>query len=89
MKTSTDLKQTSSRLVLLWAVTVFVVCDLIPLGSLPWRSAGAAVLFTASVALDPQAFRTRSGSLLPAYWLTGFVWLCAAVVLALSAFGAH
>jgi len=50
--------------------------------------AGAA-LFTISFCLHPHHFRSRRGSLTPAFCLIAFVWLCAAVPILLPLFGRH
>jgi len=56
--------------------------------SLPVLSVGAAIVFTAILSSRPDNFRSRSGSLVPAFCLTAFVWLCAAVTLVLTFVGA-
>lgn len=48
----------------------------------------AAILFTVYFCFYPDSLRSRSGSLMPAFCLTAFVWLCAAVTIVLSFVGA-
>jgi hypothetical protein len=48
----------------------------------------AAILFTATFCFYPDSFRSRSGSLIPAFCLMAFVWLCVAVMIVLTFFGA-
>lgn len=69
-------------------LTVFVVLILPQHLSAPLdlivATVGAAVLFTVQVCLMPSAFRSRGGSMVPAYLLSGFVWVAAIVVTVLS-----
>jgi hypothetical protein len=50
---------------------------------------GAAASFSAYFCLLPQTLRSRSGSLVPAFCLLVFIWLCAAVPILLSLFDRH
>ena len=53
--------------------------------SLRWSAVSGAGLFTAMVCSSPASFRTRGGSLIPAFCLAAFVWLSATVVFILGA----
>ncbi len=64
-----------------------VLCFYSPFCIRVMHEAGPAVLFTAFVWLFPDSLRSRSGSLVSAYCLAGFLWFCAAVVFVLSYFG--
>jgi hypothetical protein len=79
----------SAKVAFFSALMVALICYVIPFGSLRLRAIGAAILFTAGFALFPERFRSRGGSLATAFCLTGFVWLCAAVVMVFSFLGAH
>jgi hypothetical protein len=48
-----------------------------------------AFLFTAIVLSSPDSYRTRGGSLVPAFGLVALVWLGAAVTVVLSFYGAN
>jgi hypothetical protein len=52
------------------------------------RIIGGSILFTFTFSFYPDSFRSRSGSLAPAFCLTVFVWLCAAVGGVMSLLGA-
>jgi uncharacterized membrane protein len=49
----------------------------------------AAALLTISFCLHPHYFRSRRGSLTPAFCLLAFVWFCATIPTLLSFFGGH
>ncbi len=84
-----DIQQTDlARQGLLSALTLIFLCCVLQIGSLPVSSVGAAILFTAFLGFDRDNLRSRSGSLVLAYCLTGFLWFCAAVVVVLWAWGA-
>ena len=88
MKTSAVQKIAAPQPYLLSLLTVIFVCYVMPFCSLRVGSAGAALLFTVLFASYPDRLRSRNGSLTMAFCLLGFVWLCAAVTIALSFFGA-
>jgi len=71
---------------LLAAVLVLCFCTVLSHRVALMGFAGAA-LFTISFWLNPDPFRSRRGSLRPAYCLAAFGWICAAVVIVLSLFG--
>ncbi len=79
----------SARQCLLSALTVIFLCWVLQLGSLPVVSVGAAIWFTVFLGFYRDNLRSRSGSLTPAFCLTAFLWLCAAVVVVLWFLGAH
>ena len=80
MKTSDIQKTDATKQIALSAFAVIFFCFILPFCSLPMRSAGGAILFTVYFWLFPDSLRSRSGSLMPAYCLAAFVWLCAIVV---------
>jgi hypothetical protein len=71
---------------LLAAVLVLCFCTAVSHTVALMGFAGAA-LFTISFWFQPDHFRSRSGSLRPAFCLAAFGWFCAAVVIVLSVFG--
>jgi hypothetical protein len=89
MKTTETRETASAKTVLISALTVVFVLYVVPFCSLPVRSVSGAVLFTIVFGFYRDSFRSRSRSLIPAYCLVAFVWLCAAVTIAFSFLGAH
>jgi hypothetical protein len=87
MKTNEIQKIDSTRDSFFYALIAIVLCFYSPFCIRVMHEAAPAVLFTAYLWLFPDSLRTRSGSLVPAFCLTGFLWLCTAVVFALSYFG--
>jgi hypothetical protein len=80
MKTSDIQKTDATKQILLSAVTMIFICGILPFSNLPMRSFGGAVLFSIFFWVFPDSLRSRSGSLTPAFCLTAFLWLGAAVV---------
>jgi hypothetical protein len=88
MKTSEVQTIASTKLYLLGALMLIFFCYVMPFGSVLVQEIGAALLFTASFWFWPHSFRSRSGSLIPAFCLMAFVWLCVGVMIVLTFFGA-
>jgi len=69
-------------------ILAFFYCMLFTRSATLMGITGAAG-FTISFCLHPHHFRSRSGSLIPAYCLMAFAWLCGSVPFLLSFFGEH
>jgi hypothetical protein len=87
MKTSEVQTIASTKTYLLSMLMVIFFCYVVPFGSVLVKEIGAALLFTASFWFWPDSFRSRNGSLIPAFCLTAFVWLSVAVTIVLTFFG--
>jgi hypothetical protein len=88
MKTSDTQKAKTTKQIIFSTFAMIFFCFILPFSSLPVRSAGGAVLFTAFLCLFPDSLRSRRGSLMPACCLASFVWLCAIVVSVMCFLGA-
>jgi len=89
MKISETLKKEPEKTVILSVLTIVFCCYIIPSCSGLLKSVGAAILFTTCFCFYPDWFRSRSRSLIPAFCLTAFVWLCAVVMVVFPFFGTH
>jgi len=88
MKTTQPVMKESEKAIIISLLTIFFCCYVIPSSIQPLKIVGGPILFTVTFSLYPDLFRSRSGSLVPAFCLTAFVWLCAAVVGIMSFLGA-
>jgi len=87
MKTNEIQKADSTRECFFYALIAVVLCFYSPFSIRVMHGAAPAVVFTAYLWLFPESLRSRRGSLVPAFCLTGFLWLGVAVVFVLSHFG--
>jgi hypothetical protein len=83
-------QQTQAGLV--WVVvavaTLFILPEyLTPPYDVMFMSFGSAALLTVFLCLHPESFRSRSGSLVPAFFLVAALWLLAVVSTVLSLIG--
>lgn len=66
-------------------VTLFILPKyLSPPSDVMFMSFGSAVLLAVFVYVNPESFRSRGGSLVPAFCLVGVLWLLAVVSTVLS-----
>lgn len=68
-----------------WAALAYMIL-LMQNASETFMGLGAAALFTACFALNPEAYRNRRGSYRTVYGLMAFLWLCAAIPTVLTWF---
>jgi len=81
MKTNeTQIAEPAKTAILTMSVLVFLIIILSAPGAGVIGISGAALL-TIAFGLHSHHFRSRRGSLTPAYCLLAFVWLCAAVTI--------
>jgi len=74
---------------LLTCFAIYILPGLVPAPyGLTVMVLGGAAGVTTQLSLCPEFFRSRSGSLKPAFWLLGFLWLCAAATTLGTFFGA-
>ena len=77
----------SDKTVIVSLLTLLFVGFVLPSSNQLLKIVGGPVLFTISFTCFPDSFRSRSGSLIPALWLTALLWICAAFVGVMSFFG--
>jgi len=84
-------QQTKAAFLCLLALfVIFILPRLVPAPiGLIIMGVGGAASFSAYFCLFPQTLRSRSGSLVPAFCLLAFIWLCAVVPILLSLFDRH
>lgn len=88
LTTHTKQQTKAAFLCLLTLFVVFVLPEFVPSPvSGIVMLVGAAASFTAYFSLYQHSLRTRNGSLTLAYYLLGFMWLCAVVLSFLSLTG--
>ena len=89
MKTNeTQITEPAKTAILTMSVLVFSIIILSSPGAEVIGFSGAALL-TIAFGLHSHHFRSRRGSLTPAFCLLAFVWLCAAVTIFFPYLGRH
>jgi hypothetical protein len=89
MKTNETQMLEATKTVIQSAVVLVFCYSILFSHSATLMGIAGAVGFTISVSLHPHYFRSRRGSLTPAFCLLAFVWLCAAVTIVFSLLGTH
>jgi hypothetical protein len=80
MKASPSAISDSGKATILSLLTILFCGFIVPSSSQPVKIIGGPILVTLTFCFYPDWFRSRRGSLVPAFCLTAYIWLCAAVV---------